>query len=183
MLILAAFAIWHPAPGAAPASVPERASPARTPRPLRTETAAVVYVAGAVLHPGLVRLPPGSRVNDAVRFAGGLRTDADAVAVNLAAKIRDGDEIAVPTVGEKGRSSRAQRKSKAKSHRKIAGVVNLNTADATALAGVPGIGSALAQRIIIVRENDGPFENLEQLLDVAGMTQAKLDRATSYLSI
>ncbi|MDP9110995.1 MAG: SLBB domain-containing protein, partial [Candidatus Eremiobacteraeota bacterium] len=59
-----------------------------------------MYVAGAVAHPGLYRLPAGSRVGDAVALAGGLAAGADAVAVNLAARISDGDEVAVFHVGE-----------------------------------------------------------------------------------
>ena len=185
VLILAGFAIWHPAPEGAPRVVPEP-TPAHASAPRQTRARvlqAVVYVAGAVARPGLYRLPVGSRVNEAVKLAGGLRADADAISVNLAARVQDGDEIAVPVMGEKSRPPRNPRKHSQAKRLKTMQIVNLNSADATALAAVPGIGTALAQRIVALRENEGPFETLDQLLDVAGMTQTKLDRASSYLSI
>jgi len=63
------------------------------------------------------------------------------------------------------------------------GVVDLNTAGAQALGRVPGIGGAIAQRIVDVRSSEGPFTSLDQLLDVAGMTSSRLDRAQQYLRL
>jgi hypothetical protein len=62
-------------------------------------------------------------------------------------------------------------------------VVDLNTAGQTQLAAIPGIGPALAERIVTMRSLEGPYASLDQLLDVAGMTARRLDRATPYLSV
>lgn len=186
VLLLAAFAIWRPAPVAAPANVPvaENSSPAvrpRLPRPAPSEE--VVYVAGAVVHPGLYQVHSGERAGDAIRLAGGLAPGADAVAVNLAAHVRDGDEVAVPIAGEKTATTRSHKKSLSRKTAKTLQIVNVNAADEETLATVPGIGPLIARRIVALRESEGSFETLDQLLDVAGMTPSKLDRASSYLSI
>jgi competence protein ComEA len=143
----------------------------------------VVYVAGAVAHPGLYTLGSRDRVADAVREAGGLSPAADAAGVNLAAHIVDGEEIDVPLPGERAVSSRA-RAAHARTRRKPSPPpegVDVNAADAATLARVPGIGRTVAARIVAVRERDGAFASLDELLDVAGMTSARLDRARPYL--
>jgi competence protein ComEA len=110
------------------------------------------------------------------------------VAVNLAAQLGDGDEIAVPAVGESSvrrrRSLPAHRSLRSKRSASPAPLsVDVNVAGATQLAAVPGIGPAIAQRIVAVRDRDGPFGSLDDLLDVNGMTASKLDRAGTYLTI
>ncbi len=193
ILLLAGFAVWHPAPVSPPLSVASPAPPAHfASRRAHLDAGgkAVVYVAGAVARPGLYTVVAGARVADAIRLAGGLRPDADALAVNLAARVQDGDEIAVVTPGEKAGAASARKTSRSRptAKRKKAlepafDSVNVNAADAGTLATVPGIGAALAQRIVLLRETDGEFETLDQLLDVAGMTPARLDRASPYLTI
>lgn len=108
---------------------------------------------------------------------------ADPVAVNLAARVADGDEIVVPRIGEatprpRGRTPRSRRVPTP-----APASVGLNDADAAALARVPGLGPALAARIVAFRETNGPFANLDELLDVNGMTPARLDRASAYLDL
>jgi competence protein ComEA len=192
--LLAAFALFHPVAKAPPAlatvSPPARTLPAREPSPRASQASmAVVYVAGAVRRPGLYRIAPGARVDDAVRAAGGLARDADSVAVNLAARTEDGEEIAVPRVGDAALARRRTRAPAARSRRVRSkkaipsSPVDVNVAGATLLATVPGLGPALAARIVAVRERDGAFTTLDELLDVAGMTPARLDRARSYLRI
>lgn len=189
--LIAAFAIWHPAPRAAGiASVAAAAPRKRLEMPLPSVAPAmvVVYVAGRVAHPGLYRLPPGKRADDAVRAAGGVLPDADPVAVNLAAPLADGDEIAVPAVGDTVRRStvRTARSRKARRSSRASAapiVVDVNAAGGDELGDVPGIGPAVAARIVAVRAQEGPFTSLDQLLDVSGMTPAKLDRAAPYLTV
>lgn len=187
-LALAGLALVHPARPAAPAIDSPAPSPSARPRMLPRREAAnggVVYVVGAVNRPGLYHIAAMARADDAVRSAGGLRGDADPAGVNLAAYARDGDEIIVPVLGQsissvvKHRVRAKARSSKASS----AVVVDVNTADAATLASVPGIGMAIAERIVAVRERDGAYESIDQLLDVAGMTQNRLDRAEPYLRI
>ncbi len=142
----------------------------------------VVYVAGAIKTPGLYHLRSGDRYAQAVALAGGLTALADGAGVNLAARAGDGDEIYVPAVGERPHARSEHRTTRRHSATPPPdGSVDVNQADAGELATVPGIGRAIAQRIVELREREGSFASLDELLDVAGMTQTRLDRARPYL--
>ncbi len=157
----------------------------------------VVYVVGAVRRPGLYRLKQGDRYARGVELAGGLSPAADARGVNLAQLAADGEEIDVPQVGESppldgGSTSRYGSRSRdtltrSRSHRSRRhepppeGSVDINLADAVALAAVPGIGRSLGARIVELRDREGRFASLDELLDVSGMTASKLERARPYL--
>jgi competence protein ComEA len=187
---LIAFAVWHPAPQ--PPSVVNgggAATPGLERHARHTFSAAVgqtiVYVVGAVVRPGLYRLTSGSRIDDAVRAAGGFRPGADPAAINLAAHADDGDEIYVPLLGESARTAPSTKRSRTPRGRasNMHAIVDVNTASADALASVPGIGAAVAARIVEVRERDGAFTTFDELLDVAGLTQSRLDRALPFLHL
>lgn len=186
---IVAVALWHPAPQ--PAFTAAASSPGvRAPSPLRRSrrrqaagSLAVVYVAGDVAKPGLYRLGSGARAADAVTAAGGMRPSADAGGVNLAQVVRDGDEVFVPAIGA---APRTRSRTHTGSHRRRspeapALALDVNSAAADQLAAVPGIGSALAARIVAMREADGAFATLDELLDVSGMSQSRLERARPYL--
>jgi competence protein ComEA len=130
----------------------------------------VVHVAGAVVRPGVQRLPAGSRVIDAVDAAGGLLPEADAGRVNLAAELVDGTQVYVPAVGEVPPTAAAADATGADG----GGLVDLNIADLDALDALPGIGPATATAIIEHRERNGPFASVEGLLEVNGIGEAKL---------
>jgi competence protein ComEA len=193
VLGLAAVALWHPARPPAVQSSAATAQPSfagqtvgrpshRHARFESGDDGLVVYVAGAVTRPGLYHLHSGDRNAQAIVLAGGLRTSADAGAVNLAQRANDGDEIYVPVAGEALRSHSAQRRSRRHSARAPpTGSVDVNRSDAAGLAAVPGIERAVAQRIVELREREGSFASLDELLDVAGMTQTRLERARPYL--
>jgi competence protein ComEA len=137
----------------------------------------VVHVVGAVRHPGLVRLPGGSRVADAVDAAGGLSAGARAASVNLARPVVDGEQLVVqrrgrppilsaPAAGAAGPAAPAG---------SSAGVpVDLNTATLEALDGLPGIGPVLAQRILDWRSAHGRFATVDELGEVSGIGEATL---------
>jgi competence protein ComEA len=180
----------HPAPEvSAPPEIAVHASP--PPRPQ-----ALVYVAGAVAHPGVYALSGDARAKDALAKAGGPAHDADLVAVNLAAHVADGDEIAVPHQGEARSASTARsehrRRSTGGTHRARrrprrsavanAPTVDLNTADESTLAELPGIGPTLAERIVQFRTLNGPFASVDGLADVAGITPQRLDTLMPLLS-
>jgi comEA protein len=189
VVALVGLAIWHPAPRPPLGSTTQAVSQPRSHRVRRHVFSAprtsgtVVYVAGAVRHPGLYHVDDDARIDDAIRAAGGERADADPAAVNLAAHTNDGDEIYVPVIGEatplpaRGVRARSTRKRVSKTH----AIVDVNTASADTLASVPGIGATIAERIVEIREADGAFTTFDELLDVAGMTQSRLDRARAYL--
>lgn len=188
-----ALALWHPAPQPAFTTVaspaPPRALPASHRFAHRSPSAgglAVVYVAGAVAKPGLYRLAAGARAADAVAAAGGMRPSADAAGVNLAQPVRDGDEVLVPAIGD---APPARSRTRARSGRRSrtpappALALDVNSAALDELASVPGIGRALAARIVALRDADGAFSTLDELLDVSGMTQSRLERARPYLLV
>lgn len=126
-----------------------------------------VHVAGAVKHPGIYRLKPGSRLVEAVEAAGGGTPDASLQLLNLAEVIRDGERIYVPSAREMERGATGSR---------VPGkpaMVNINLADRTALETLPGIGPALAERIIRYRIENGLFRRKEDLLQVPGIGPGK----------
>jgi competence protein ComEA len=123
----------------------------------------VVDVAGKVRRPGIVRLPLGSRVDDAVRAAGGPLPGATFDGLNRAAKLTDGEQVVVgvPPAGVQGGASSGDAR------------VDLNTADASTLDALPGIGPVLAQKIVDWRTEHGRFASVDQLREVSGIGESK----------
>lgn len=135
------------------------AEPSATPGPI------TVYVTGAVNQPeSMIELPDSSRAQDAITAAGGATDNADLERVNLAQILRDGDQVHVPAIGVE-----AALPTPGDSR------VAINTASVEELATLPGIGPALAQRIIDHREAFGPFADLAALDEVSGIGPALLD--------
>jgi competence protein ComEA len=134
-----------------------------------TSATVIVSVVGLVNRPGLVTLPSGSRVAEAVEAAGGLLPEADPAAVNLAAVVTDGQQIAV---GVPGAVSGTGPGSPAAADGAAGGLVDLNTAGVSELDALPGIGPVLAQRIVDHRSAQGPFTSVDQLDDVPGIGPA-----------
>jgi len=130
----------------------------------------VVYVTGAVRKPGVYQLPDGKRIIDAIEKAGGVTPKADAVTVNLAALLIDGEQILVPEAFAPGAGAAPTGSGPA-----VAGLVHLNSADVTALDALPGVGPATAQRIIDWRDQNGGFRTVDDLEQVPGIGPAKLD--------
>ncbi|MBV7412146.1 helix-hairpin-helix domain-containing protein [Dermabacteraceae bacterium TAE3-ERU27] len=133
-----------------------------------------VYVTGQVASPGLVRLAPGARVADAVQASGGFTGSADRQAVNLARPVRDGEQIHLPRAGERlppgalnGAMGAAE--DATGSVGTPAGPVDLNSAGEQQLTALPGIGPALAKRIVADREKNGPFRSVASLTRVKGI--------------
>ena len=184
---VAVLAIWHPAPQpglrampAASATPHDRTTGARR-RPRQSDPRALVYVVGAVARPGLYRVAPNARVADAVAAAGGLTAAADPIAIDLAAFARDGDEIVASRFGQTApKAARARRATRARAAAPSV-ALDVNEAASADLARVPGIGRSIAARIVEMRDRDGPFSSLDELLDVGGMTQSRLEHARPYL--
>ncbi len=153
-------------PGAATPSVGTAADTAPT---------VTVSVVGQVARPGLVALPHGARVADAVAAAGGLLPGTDPAAVNLAAVVSDGQQIAVGVPGAAAPGAPAAPAGN--------GRVSLNTATAAELDVLPGIGPVLAQRIVDHRAENGPFTSVEQLDDVPGIGPAISDELVDLVTV
>ncbi|MEO5901942.1 MAG: helix-hairpin-helix domain-containing protein, partial [Ilumatobacteraceae bacterium] len=137
-------------------------------------TDVVVHVAGAVTSPGVYHLPAGARVVDAITAAGGMRTDANADGVNLAAVARDGSRVYVPVVGE-AMPVVVDNGAPAVGSTLPAGPIDLNAATAQELDQLPGVGPATAAAIVAYRDAHGPFATVADLADVRGIGPAKLD--------
>ncbi len=199
VLAVSAFFVLHHPPSRPPietrslplAAGPSGVDPSRTgsDRAKRRmhDQAMVVYVTGAVKRPGLYQLRAGDRYAAAVELAGGLGAAADSAGVNLAQRASDGDEIDVPSVGERAGSSTTRRAGPHHRGRRRSATpppgasIDVNAAAEAELAGVPGIGRAVAGRIVELRRREGNFTSLDELLDVAGMTASRLERARPYL--
>jgi competence protein ComEA len=146
---------------------------ARAPASVKIErpasTAALVHVAGAVRHPGVYRLHDGDRVKDAVERAGGARAGADVNAINLAAKVADGQQVVVPRRGAAppgaGDAGVAEGGSGAASQPPV----SLNSASAAQLDTLDGVGPATAQKILDWRREHGGFRSIDDLGEVPGI--------------
>lgn len=152
---------------AAPAAAPAETAPAPEPEPR-----VVVDVVGAVLRPGLYRLPQSARIADALARAGGPTRKADIEQVNLAAPLVDGEQVVVPrkiagvpaaaTGGESGAAP--------------AGPVHLSTATLEQLDALPGVGPVTAQKILDFRAQHGAFRSVEELDAIPGIGPARIDQ-------
>ncbi|MFI2366397.1 helix-hairpin-helix domain-containing protein [Promicromonospora sp. NPDC019610] len=149
----------------------------------------LVHVVGEVARPGLVTLPDGARVADAVEAAGGVTRKADLTAVNLARTVVDGEQLYVPKPGEPVPGAAAPGAGGAPAAGGggaggggagggaggTAGAVDINTADAAGLEALPGVGPSIAQAIVEWRETNGAFASVDELDDVPGIGPATLD--------
>ncbi|HEY3685669.1 MAG TPA: ComEA family DNA-binding protein [Streptosporangiaceae bacterium] len=150
-----------PAPGLTP-PVPASASP--------SATAVVVDVAGKVRHPGVVRLPPGSRVVDAIRAAGGVRSGAHTDTLNLARVVVDGEQIVVGAASAAGQTPPPGVPPAGATPGATPGTpVSLNNGTAEQFDTLPGVGPVLAKRIIDYRTQHGGFHSVDELGDVQGI--------------
>jgi competence protein ComEA len=137
----------------------------------------LVDVAGWVREPGVYEFAAGARVVDAIEAAGGARPGAALSALNLAAPLVDGTQVLVPKQGEGGVAPPAA------GGTTVGGLVNLNTASATELETLPGIGEVIAQRIVDHRTANGPFTSVDQLLDVSGIGDAILGSIRELVTV
>jgi competence protein ComEA len=147
---------------------PVVAAPRRASQPL-----VVVDVVGAVRHAGLLRLPQGARIADALARAGGATPRADLALVNLAAPISDGEQIVVPA---RGAAAPPASSVGAGAPGAPAGPVSLSTATAEQLDSLPGIGPVTAQKIIAYREEHGAFHSVGELDAIPGIGPARIEQ-------
>jgi competence protein ComEA len=157
----AAVGVASPSPGASPGA----AAPTST-----AIAGLVVDVSGKVRNPGLRTLPPGSRVQDALNAAGGPLPGTDLTGLNLARKVGDGEEIIVggPAPGSGGAA-------------RGSGPLSLSAATEAQLDALPGVGPVLAQRIIQFREQHGGFQSVDQLRQVPGFGERRLQDLRAQL--
>ena len=139
----------------------------------------VIDVAGKVNKPGVYKLPSGSRAVDALKAAGGAKRGVDLSDINLAHVLNDGEQIVVGAPKVITSTGRGKGSSKVK----LSGPVNINTATASQLDALPGIGPVMAARIITYREKNGPFKSVEDLRKVSGMGASKFNALQNQIRI
>jgi competence protein ComEA len=132
-----------------------------------------VHVVGEVASPGMYQLPIGARLVDAVFAAGGLTEDADNASVNLARELTDGEQIIVFSISQEGQSPGTN----------SSGLISLNRAGDKELEELPGIGPALAGRIIAWREANGGFKSVQDLLKVSGIGESLLSGVIDLVTL
>ena len=159
------------APSGGTASAPASASPS-------PEVVVLVDVAGWVRRPGVYEFTEGARVIDAIDAAGGARSGAVLEALNLAAPLTDGTQILVPREGQEGVAP-----APVTGGAVAGGLVNVNSAIATELEELPGIGEVIAQRIIDYRTENGPFATVDELIDVSGIGDAILESIRELVTV
>jgi len=148
--------------------------PTATPEPTLTPAPVTVYVTGAVNQPeSLVTIPAGSRVRDVLEAAGGVSDSADLERVNLAQIVRDGDQIHVPELGAA--------ETVLPTPSGGIEIVHINSATLEELMTLPGVGEALAQRILDYRRANGSFADLAALDAVEGIGPALLERVAALI--
>lgn len=154
--------------------------------PTQTPVPVLVYVSGAVVRPGVYALPWDSRLQDAISAAGGPSANADLLRVNLAERVRDEQQVYVPRQGEVvlpalptpgpnvatlGQLTTAGRR------------ININTATASELESLPGIGPTLAQRIVEYRQANGLFGRREDIKKVRGIGEGIFSQIKDYIVV
>ena len=151
-----------------------------TPLPTSVPTAAAVrcHVVGPVAVPGVYTLLPGSLVEDAIRAAGGPTTDADLDRLNLAEEIQDQVQIVVPTRTEARAANSPNVPVKPGGD-----LIKVNSCDANLLQTLPGIGPVLAGRIIDYRDENGPFDTVDDLIEVKGIGEATLEKLRPLITV
>jgi len=138
----------------------------------------IVDVAGAVHEPGVYEFAEGDRVIDAIERAGGPMPKADLSLLNLAAPLADGTQILVPKAGPPGAVVPG-----GGAPGSAGGLLNINTASATELETLSGIGEVLAATIVEYRDQNGPFASVDDLLDVSGIGPATLEEIRDQVTV
>ena len=168
----------------APAGEPIALQPAPTKAPI------AVHVIGAVPRPGLYEFAEGARVQDAIDAAGGLLTSANVDSINLAALLEDGQQLSIPyKAGEEPAEVSDDTllvlpgATEEPTSQNSQDLININTASLEELDGLPGIGPTIAQRIIDYRDENGPFQTIEDLMNVSGVGPSTFDQIKDLITV
>lgn len=145
-----------------------------------------VYVTGEVNNPGVIELEEGARIEDAINLSGGATIIADLSKVNLAYTLEDGQKLYIPSINDEEDITYLTKENgdgvieeNEENNEKI----NINTASISELTNLPGVGEALAQRIIDYRNENGKFKDIEDLKNVSGIGDKKFESLKEYIII
>jgi competence protein ComEA len=174
VVLLVGYLTWRSRPHAEPVPTASSSAPLPPAGPAVPTGSVVVAVHGRVGHPGTYRLPAGSRVGDAIDAAGGALPGVDLSYVNLARRLVDGELIVIggtPPPDQPGTDSQP------------GGRIDLNTATLTQLETLPGVGPALAQRIIDYRTQHGGFRSVDELRKVQGIGDTRYAQLKDLVTV
>jgi len=171
--------------GAAPAGSPAAGGSSSAPAvsvspPSAAARRAVVHVVGAVREPGVYRVDDGTRVEDAIERAGGATARADLSAINLAAKVADGQQVVVP---RRGATSAGAAPGAGAAGAPASGPVNLNSATAEQLDTLDGVGPSTATKILEYRTAHGGFSSIEDLAQIPGIGPKRLESLRKQVTV
>jgi competence protein ComEA len=161
-------------------------------QPAPTKSPIAVHVIGAVPRPGLYEFVEGARVQDAIDAAGGLLSSANVDSINLAALLEDGQQLNIPyNAGEEPAQSFSTEEelvlpteeSSENSDVENTELININTATVEELDSLPGIGPTIAQRIVDYRNENGPFNTIEDIQNVSGIGTSTFDEIKDLITV
>lgn len=169
-----------------PRGNPVQLSSPPTPAPL------LIHISGGVVRPGVYKLPLESRLQDAVQAAGGLLASADSSMLNLAARLKDGERLIIPILAPTQPPKAVQTTTDGARLMVIPtaapqptenGKININTASVDELDRLPGIGPVTAQKILDFRQQNGPFQTVEAIMDVSGIGPATYEDLKDLITV
>jgi competence protein ComEA len=172
--LLAGALVWV---SRSPSGKPIELLPAPTQPPL------VVHVIGAVPRPGVYEFAEGSRVEDAIQAAGGLLAQAEVSFINLAAPLEDGQQLDIPFKDGAPPSGPFSEEPLATQNANQSELININEASLDELDTLPGIGPTTAEKIIEYRELNGPFQNIEDIMNVSGIGPATFEEIEDLITV
>jgi competence protein ComEA len=149
-------------------------------RPVPTDKPIVVHITGAVPRPGVYALPQGARVQDGISAAGGFLAEAEKTNINLAQSLEDGEKLDVPFIEGASPVLATPVPEVVSSTTEL---VNINIASIAELDTLPGIGPTTAQKIIDYRDQNGPFLNIEDIVNVSGIGPASYERLKDLITV
>lgn len=182
--VVAGAAAWRARPDAVPvdtATIVDAPSASVAASASASPAVTVVAVSGRVRRPGLVRLPPGARVADALDAAGGVLPGTDLSSLNLARKVLDGELIAVGIPGAP--AAPAGNGGPAEAGGSADAPLDLNAATVDQFDALPGVGPVLAERIAAYRTEHGGFRSVEQLREVEGIGDSRFEKLRTLVRV
>lgn len=141
----------------------------------------VVDISGQVVNPGVYELSSGSRLNDVINMAGGLKEDADIDSIKRAEPVEDGQKVFVPKIASEDEAE-GTGQSGEREGRQVE-KVNINKADMTQLQSIPGVGPATAEKIIQYRQTNGKFKAAEDLKNVSGIGDKTFEKMADMITV
>ena len=148
-------------------------------RPVPTDKPIIIHITGAVPRPGVYALPQGARVQDAISAAGGFLAEAEKSGINLARPLEDGEQLDIPFVD--GFSPVIP--TPVETFIPSSDLININTASVDELDTLPGIGPTTALKIVEYRDTNGPFLNIEDIVNVSGVGPTTYDRIKDLITV